>query len=34
MNTPRSTRWSRVLLAAGAVGLFLTGILGWLMPPW
>jgi hypothetical protein len=30
MSTPRSNTWSKVLLTLGAVGLFLTGILGWL----
>lgn len=30
MSTPRNSTWSRVLLALGAVGLFLTGITGWL----
>jgi hypothetical protein len=30
MTTPRSNTWSTVLLTLGAIGLFLTGILGWL----
>ncbi len=30
MSTPRSSTWSKVLLALGAIGLFLTGITGWL----
>ena len=30
MSTPRSSRWSTVLLTLGAIGLFLTGITGWL----
>jgi hypothetical protein len=30
MSTPRSSTWSKVLLTIGAIGLFLTGILGWL----
>ncbi|HYO18925.1 MAG TPA: hypothetical protein VES02_09715 [Dermatophilaceae bacterium] len=30
MGNLRSTTWSKVLLTLGAVGLFLTGILGWL----
>ena len=30
MSTPRSSTWSKVLLTLGAVGLFLTGITGWL----
>ena len=30
MSTPRSNTWSKVLLTLGAIGLFMTGILGWL----
>ncbi len=30
MSTPRSQTWSKVLLTLGAIGLFLTGITGWL----
>ncbi len=30
MATPRSRTWSTVLLTLGAIGLFLTGIVGWL----
>ncbi len=30
MATPRSKTWSTVLLTLGAVGLFLTGMVGWL----
>ncbi|MCU0262369.1 MAG: hypothetical protein MUF09_01665 [Candidatus Nanopelagicales bacterium] len=30
MSTPRSSTWSKVLLTLGAIGLFLTGITGWL----
>ncbi len=30
MSTPRSQTWSKIFLTLGAVGLFLTGILGWL----
>ena len=30
MTTPRSNTWSKVLLTLGAIGLFMTGILGWL----
>ena len=30
MNKVRSNTWSKVLLTLGAIGLFMTGILGWL----
>ncbi len=30
MGTLRSNTWSKVLLTLGAIGLFMTGILGWL----
>ena len=30
MGKGRSNTWSKVLLTLGAIGLFMTGILGWL----
>ena len=30
MGKVRSNTWSKVLLTLGAIGLFMTGILGWL----